>query len=84
MALLVALPISLKHFRSCILAHFERLKDFDVWNSGPSRFANLDQLGLSMARFPVHLVDFELARLPKHEIQDVPERRVRGLLHEQI
>jgi hypothetical protein len=68
MALLVAPPISLKHFRSCILAHFERLKDFDVLNIGASRFVDLDQLGLSMARFAVHLVDFKLACLPDREV----------------
>ena len=68
LALLVAPPIGLKHFRSCIFTHFERLKDFDVWNSGPSRFADLDQLVLSMARFAVHLVDFELASLPDREV----------------
>jgi len=68
LALLIAPPIGFKHFRSCIFAYFERLKDFDVWNSGPSLLADLDQLGLSMAHFAVHLVDFELARLPYREV----------------
>ena len=81
LTLLVAPSIGLKHFCSCIFAHFERLEDFDVWNSSPSLFADLDQLGLSMPTLAVHLVDFKLARLPDREVKDVPERRVRGLLH---
>ncbi len=52
LALLVAPLIGLKHFRSCILAHFERLKDFDVRDRSPSKFADRDELGLSLPSLP--------------------------------
>jgi len=35
-----------------------------------------------MTLFAVHFDYFELARLPNREVKDVPEWRVRGLLHE--